>query len=295
MPERIFAFAIPLGPAHPGLVNEEKRKQEARRIVRSVMPSTASLIGAGLEERIMGDDRLIWLAFDLVESPQLSLAFDRQRSKRTIPSSPIQRMIAELTRLKEESETTTIRLGELEQLAQTITRVGTLDAQSLLDTLSDDDRSLWQLAHAKPGSRISLRFEDSEIGFTLPMFPIHVSDTRYRRIRFKVTSPSRKVATITCVRMLDDDTENGGNDIESVAALTRLLRSPGNHDDDGWFGLYAAEYCNQHCEATVRVARWAEDLRPSHFELLQIDNSVVLAEFGMNVFSEVREKCDHSE
>lgn len=119
VPERIFAFAVPLGPAHPGLINEEKRKQEARRIIRSVMPSTTSLIGAGLDERIMSDGRLIWLAFDLVESPQLSLAFDRQKGKRTIQSSPIQRMIAELARLKDESETTTIRIGELEHLAQT--------------------------------------------------------------------------------------------------------------------------------------------------------------------------------
>ena len=285
VPERIFAFSVPLGPAHPGLINEEKRKQEARQIVRSLMPSTASLVGAGLEERIMSDGQLIWLAFDLVESPQLSLAFDRQRKNRAMQSSPIQRMIVELAKLKEDTETTAIRIGELENLAQAITHFSTHDAKSLLNTLSDDDRNLWQLAHTKPGSRISLKFQDRDIGFSLPMFPIHVSDTKQRRIRFKVTSPSRKAANIANVRMLDGDTENGGTDIESMAALTRLLRSPVAHDD-GWFGLYAAEYCNEYCDATVRVARWAEDLRPSHFELIQINNAMALAEAGMSVFSE---------
>lgn len=285
MPERIFAFAVPLGPAHPGLIHEEKRKQEARHIVRTMMPSTASLIGVGLEERIMSDGHLIWLAFDLVESPQLSLAWDRQRGKRTIQPAPLQRLIAELARLQEDTETTTIRLGELEQLAQAISHVSTSEAQSLLTTLSDEDRRLWQLAHSKRGSRISLTFENREFGSTLPLFPVHVSDTKHRRIRFQVTSPSRKAATITGVRLLDDDTENAGNDTDSVAALTRLLRSPGVLDGDGWFGLYAAEYCNRHCDATVRVARRAEDYSPSHFELVQIDNLLALTELVKGVLT----------
>lgn len=287
MPERIFAFAVALGPAHPGLIHEEKRKQEARQIVRALMPSTASLIGVGLEERIMSDGRLIWLGFDLVESPQLSLAWDRQRGKRTIQPAPVQRMIAELARLQEDTETTTIRLGELEQLAQAISHVSTSEAQSLLSTLSDDDRRLWQLAHSKRGSRISLTFDNREIGFTLPMFPVHVSDTKHRRIRFQVTSLNRKAATITNVHRLDNDAEDAGSAPESVTALTRLLRTPGVSDVDGWFGLYAAEYCYRNCDATVRVARRAEDFSPSHFELVQIENLVELTELGKVVFSKI--------
>lgn len=285
VPERIFAFAVPLGPAHPGLIHEEKRKQDARQIVRAMIPSTASLIGAGLEERITSDGRLIWLAFDLVESPQLSLAFNRQRGKRTIQPAPVQRLIAELAKLQEDTETTTIRLGELEQLAQVISHVSSSEAQSLLSTLSEEERRLWQLAHSKRGARVSVAFENQKIEFTLPLFPVHVSDTKHWRIRFQVTSPSRKAATITGVRILDDETENAGSDIDSVAALTRLLRSPGVLNGDGWFGLYAAEYCNRHCEATVRVARRAEDLSPSHFELVQIDNLLALRELGMKIFT----------
>ena len=287
MPERIFAFAVPLGPAHPGLIHEEKRKQEARQIVRAMVPSTASLIGVGLEERIMSDGHLIWLAFDLVESPQLSLAFNRQRGKRTIQPAPVQRLIAELARLQEDTETTTIRLGELEQLAQVISHVSTSEAQSLLSTLSEEDRRLWQLAHSKRGARVSVAFENRKIDFTLPLFPVYVSDTKHQRIRFHVTSLSRKVATVAGVRVLDDNTENAESDPTSVTALTRLLRSPGILDGDGWFGLYAAEYCNRHCEATVRVARRAEDLSPSHFELVQIDNLSELTELQRQVFSKV--------
>lgn len=276
MHEPPVAFTIQLAPSQPGLSDGklEKRKNEAEAIVRATMPFAASLRDSELVRGLATKDGYLLRTFSLVEHPQLSLDFLAHGGKRKQTLSPAHRIHCELEKLKGEAEAAIIRVGELEKLAASFSEIGTDQARSALDNLPERDLALWRLANSKRGKRISISFEGTRIGISMPIFPVYIADDRLRRIRFKLASINRKSAQIQSVQFLDND-EPGLEIVRKKLGTVAFIKRPPNRpniDRDQWLSLYGAEYCNQPVEASVRVALSMADLSPNHLELVSIEN-----------------------
>ena len=277
MTETIRAFSLPLGPAQPGLTDNQmkNRKAEAHRIVRAAMPSSAHLMNSVLQERIESDGRMLWLAFDLIETPQMELMLTgKPDSLKHGLKSALGCLYAELERLREEAELTVIRVGELAEFSA---RLGTLSTQELanaIDSLSERDLNLWRLINSRKGKRISIVFPSAgSIGISMPLFPMFIPEKQPREIQFNVVTPTREKAEIRLMRSVDE-TERG-----IAVRLPRKIHlfrqsAHAKSRSDGWFLLYAAEYRGLPVKAKVRAALRMSDLSPSHLELLEISEPV---------------------
>ena len=204
MTESIRAFSLPLGPAQPGLTNNQivKRKGDAYRIVSAAMPSSKHLMTSVLQERIESDGRMLWLAFDLVETPQMQLVLTGPvKSAKKGLKSALNDLYADLARLKVEAEATVIRVGELEAFSARLGTLSTPELATAIDSLSENDWELWRLINARKGKRISIEFPfTGSVGITLPLFPTHIPEKQSRMIQFHVVSPTRDKAEIRLMR-----------------------------------------------------------------------------------------------
>ncbi|AXS79107.1 hypothetical protein [Dechloromonas sp. HYN0024] len=276
MTELIRAFSIPLCAADPGPSDEQfaKRVVEAEKIVQATMPFATSLNESQLIRGLESKDGFLWRTFSLSETPQLSLDFDTQRKRNKKTPSVAHRMHSEIEQLREEAELSIIRVGDLERLATSLSHADTEQARQALENLSDHDQALWKLVHSKQGKRISISFEDREIGITMPMFQAYVAEDHLRHIRFQVTSVNKKSAKVTAVHPLDEEKAGIAKGKKKPKGVTQLKRvgKKSSDDPDNWFCLYAAEYRDHPVEATVRVALNMQDLSPSHLELVRIEN-----------------------
>lgn len=278
MSEAIHALSIPLGPAKPGLTDAQikKRKEEARRAVRATMPSSRHLMHCYLQERIVSDQGLLWLAFDLVETPQMQLLTAGHGRNARMLASAFNSLCMELSRLKEEAEATVIRVGELAAISSRLASLSRIDITGVVEELSEHDWELWRLIHSRKGQGVSIEFPSGRVGISMPLFPEHASEGQERRIRFRVKSVNRGKAEIIQIT----------EEVESAPACSavnfpkkmRLLRPQGRglQERKGWFLLYAAEFRNVAVDAIVRMALKLSDFSPSHLELISIRNSAEL-------------------
>ena len=276
MYEPSFAFAIPLAPAHPGLSDGQlkTRMNDAEAILRATMPFVASLQDSELVRGLATKDGYLLRTYSLVEHPQLHLDFLAHGGRRKQILSAPHRIHNELEKLKGEAETAIIRVGELEKLASSFSEIGTDQARSALDNLPEHDLALWHLANSKRGKRISISFEDTIIGISMPKFPVHIAEDRLRHIRFNVASINRNSAQIQAIKFLDIDEPGSAIIMKKPRANALLKRVPekSNGGLDQWLSLYGAEYYNQPVAAAVRVALSMKKLSTEHFELVSIEN-----------------------
>lgn len=271
MADSIHVFSLPLGPAQPGLNDRQitVRRNKVLSIVRATMPSTQYLANCILQERIVSDQGLLWLAFDLVETPQMQLlASGPQRGRKGLASA-LNGLYGELARLREEAEATVIRVGELTEFASRLQTMGGVELNSAIKDLSEQDWELWHLIHARKGKRVSIAFPTGNIGITMPLFPTHIPEKFPRKIRFRVKSPARFKAKI---EFLDETAESADTCAVKWPRTIDMLRPLGNirAERDAWFHLYVAEFRDLILEATVRVALNLSDLSASHLELIEL-------------------------
>lgn len=276
MSKPINVFRVPLGPAtEPGLstMQLEKRSREARHMIRAIMPTTRSLMHSVLTERIISSNGLFWLAFDLEDSPQLPL-FNRSShptGKRI--ASALTNLYAELARLREEAESSAIRVGELSVLASELDSLPVDEARVALGDLSADELQLWRLIHRRNGEQLAIEFEDGRVNLPLPTLGAIIPEGRVRKIQFRVRCPSKRQAKLIGIKE-NSIHEAGEKTYRPCPQTITLLRSP---ETDGarceaWFLLYVAEYRKLVVEATVRMALKRLDYSPSHLELLEVIN-----------------------
>ncbi len=278
MSESIHAFSIPLGPAKPGLTDEQikKRKGEAHRIVRATMPSTRHLMHCYLQERIISDQGLLWLAFDLVEAPQMQLLTAGSGRNARMVASAFNSLCMELARLRDEAEATAIRVGELAAISSRLVSLSGMNLSGVVDGLSEHDWELWRLIHSRKGQAVSIDFSTGSVGITMPLFPAHTSEGRERRIRFRVKSVIRGKAEICQIKEENESTP--ASSPVKLPKKMKLLRPQVKcpQEKNGWFLLYVAEFRNVVVDATVRMALKLSDFSPSHLELISFNNATEL-------------------
>ncbi|TYC55209.1 hypothetical protein ETQ85_14400 [Zoogloea oleivorans] len=276
MSEKIEAFSLPLGPEKPGLSDTQmqRRKEGVYRVIRATMPSAATLLRSGvLQERLAGGEGFFWLSFDLVETPQITLPFGEATQPRYKEKSILGNLCAELARLKDEAEFNVIRVGTLAGVALRLVTMSDQERVGALDALSEQDRELWRLFFIRRRRSISITFPSGVIDISTPLFPLHVAEERFRKIRFKVKAVNRRRAELIIVEELTKATDNPSKLVPFPKRI-ELLRPLGADCDqgDGWFLLYAAEFRDVVVEAEVRMALLLSELSPSHLELIQIGN-----------------------
>ena len=287
MAESIHVFSLPLGPAQPGLNDRQitMRRNKALSIVRATMPSTQYLSNCILKERIVSDQGLLWLAFDLVETTQMQLlARGPQRGRKGLASA-LNGLYGELARLREDVEATVIRVGELAEFSSRLHILGGGELTSAIEDLSERDWELWRLIHARKGRRVSIDFPTGSVGITMPLFPTHISEKFPRKIRFRVRSPSRVKAEIDFLGKTDEFTDTCGVECPKTIDLLRPMGKV-RSERDAWFLLYVAQFRNVVLEATVRMALNLSDFSASHLELVElvktpelIDEAAALGQF----------------
>lgn len=276
MSKSMNAFRIPLGPAsEPGLssIQLEKRTREAQQMIHAVMPSSRFLTNGVLQERLTSENGLFWLCFDLEESPQMPLfnAGPHPAGKRI--TSTLANLYTELLRLREEAESSVIRVGELAMLATELDLLPPDESHMALGELSTDDLQLWRLIHRRNGDVLAIEFDDGSVNLPLPTLGSHLSEGRIRTIRFHVQHPGKRQAKLTGIKEISDGTA-GTVRSQSCPRTMKLLRSPETDamPREAWFLLYVAEYRNQLVEANVRMALNRLDFSASHLELIEILN-----------------------
>lgn len=272
----IHAFRIPLGPAtDPGLSTSqlEKRTWEAEQMIHAIMPSTRFLTNGVLQKRLITENGLFWLAFDLEESPQMPLFNMGPHPTGKRITSTLAGLYTELLRFREEAESAIIRVGELSMFAAELNSIPTEESRAFLGELSPDDLQLWKLIHRRNGGQLAIEFEDRSVNLPLPTLGKQISEGHVRTIRFYVQYAEKRHAKLSGIMEI-------ANDVSGVACsspcprIMRLLRSPECADAqrEAWFLLYVAEYRNMPVEATVRMALKHMDFSPSHLELIEILN-----------------------
>lgn len=287
MTEPIHAFSIPLGPARPGLYDTQmqKRKAEVYRILQATMPSSRYLLANGvLQERTVSDGRLLWLEFDLVESPQLALPWDCRRGASSKGmASTLNGLYAELVRLKDEADSTVIRVGALKAFAARLETLSGTEFSGAIDSLSEQDWKLWRLIHARKGKPVSIEFPTvGTVGITMPLFASHIAERRQRRVRFRVEAPTRKMAEVSIVADISDQQDAHAVRLPKTVDLIRPIGQD-LADRNRWFLLYVAEFRNLVVEAEVRLVLKMSDFSPSHLELVGLGNAAELQSFLTSV------------
>ncbi len=276
MSEKFEAFSLPLGPEQPGLSDTQmqRRKEEVYRIIRATMPSSATLLRNGvLQERLAGGDGFFWLAFDLVESPQITFPFGDATKPHYKEKSMLGGLYAELSRLKDEAELNVIRVGTLAGVASRLVAMSDQERVGALDALSEQDRELWRLFFMRKRRSISISFPAGVVGVNMPLFPLHIAEERSRKIRFKVKAVNRRRAELIGVEELARESDSPSKGVPFPKRI-ELLRPLGydSNQGNGWFLLYSAEFRDVVVEAEVRMALLLSELSPSHLELIQIGN-----------------------
>ncbi len=276
MSDNFEAFSLPLGPEKPGLSDRQmqRRREEVYRIIRATMPSAVTLLRSGvLQERLAGGDGLLWLAFDLVETLQITLPFGEAKQPRKKAKSILGSLYGELARLKDEAELNVIRVGTLTGVASRLVTMSDQERVGALDALSEQDRELWRLFFMRKRRSISITFPSGVIGISMPLFPLHIGEECSRKIGFKVKAANRRRAELVAVEELTRATDSPSKLVPFPKRI-ELLRPLGNDSDqgNGWFLLYAAEFRDVVVEAEVRLVLLLSELSPSHLELIQIGN-----------------------
>lgn len=276
MSKSMTAFRIPLGPANdPGLSTSQldRRTREAQQMIHAIMPSSRVLTEGLLQKRLTSENGLFWLAFDLEESPQMPLfnAGPHPTGKRI--TSTLANLYTELLRLREEAESSVIRVGELAMLAAELDSFPADESRAALGELSPDDLQLWKLIHRRNGNPLAIEFENGSVNLPLPILGAHIPEGQLRTIRFRVQHPSRRQAKLIGIREITDEV-TVAEPFSSCPRTMKLLRSPESDGEqrDAWFLLYVAEYQNLVVEATVRMALKRIDFSASHLELVEILN-----------------------
>lgn len=269
-------FRIPLGPAvEPGLSTSQlkKRTQEAQQMIHTIMPSTRFLTSSILQQRLISENGLFWLAFDLEESPQMPLFNVGPHPTGKRITSTLADLYTELLRLREEAETAVIRVGELAILATQLNSLPVDESRAAMGKLSTDDLQLWRLIHRRNGEPLAIEFEDGSVNLPLPTLGAHISEGHVRTIRFRVQRTGKRQAKLTGIKEITNDLA-GARRPASCPRTTKLLRSPETADArrEAWFFLYVAEYKDLVVEASVRMALKRMDFSASHLELIDILN-----------------------
>lgn len=272
MSNLINAFKIPLGPAtEPGLSTTQlkKRTEEALKMIHTIMPSTRLLTSSVLQKRLVSENGLFWLAFDLEESPQMPLFNGGLHPTGKRITSTLADLYSELLRLREEAESAVIRVGEMAMLATKLASLPVDESLTALGELSTDDLQLWRFIHRRNSEPLAIEFEDGSVNLPLPTLSEHFPEGGVRTIRFRVQRIGKRQAKLTSIKEI-----SGTRLSISCPKTTKLLRSPEGANDrrEAWFLLYIAEYKNLIVEATVRMALKRIDFSASHLELIDILN-----------------------
>ena len=270
------AFRIPLGPAgKPGLSQFQlnNRTKEALQMIHSVMPSTRFLTGGVLQTRLISEDGLFWLAFDLEESPQMPLFYAGPHPTGKRITSTLTNLYFDLLRLRDEAESTVIRVGELAVLAAELDSLPADESRAALGELSPDDLQLWKLIHRRKGKPLAIEFEEGTVNLPLPTLGAHIPENYVRTIRFHVQRPSKRQAMLTGIHEITE-TGTDARPSNPCPRTMKLLRSPGGDTErqETWFLLYVAEYRHLMVEAKVRMALKRIDFSASHLEMVEILN-----------------------
>ena len=280
MNERIHAFSIALCPATPGLSETalSRRRSDVLEMVIALIPSAASLIGTCLEERIVAEDGQLWIAFDLVISPQLSLELHASHCKtRRVGISAMAQMYLNLDRMKNEGRYAAIRVGELTRLAA---RLPMMEIQDVLDTIGTFgayDLASWKLSHVRGGRRVSLRFNDGTVNVQLPLLSPFLVDRSVRTFRCALERVSNEGAVATNIEIIGGRDEPSGWPVQLPEKLK--LRAPLFSCEDQrneWFLLYVSKFASIPLEMEGRLLFNPSDGRPIQIELLQLINRDIL-------------------
>jgi hypothetical protein len=280
-------FSVPLCAGQPGLNDRllQERKNEAYKVIWACMPSARYLTNSYLEERIVSDGESIRLAFDLVASPQLNLfspSIDHRHKKLFV--SKLHDLYAEMQKLRDEAENTTIRIGELTDIATRLPVLGEEDLRETIEKISDQDINLWQFIFSSRRKMYSIRFSDKTLDPILPLFPDHFLHPTPIQIRCTLKRADKTVALVEDIKIISGRlsiNEPGA----SLPRRMKLLR-PGimtNESSASWFLLYVGQFKNIELKATVRVARKLKTFKASHLELVSIDNGKVLKDAAHNL------------
>lgn len=255
----------------------KERRSNVYQMIYATMPSTRFLVHSLLEERIVSEGDMLLLAFDLVETPQLQLFSAPSQRRENRFASKLREMLSELVRLKEEAETTVIRVAELTRFAAMLSEERASEFEGAVGQLSEQDAELWQLIIARRSKAISIRFADVVMDISLPLVYDYHLDHAVRKISFNVITPGRKAVEVEKVAELTAAADSGTPRVNFPRRMPLLRsRAPASSACDFWFLLYVAEFTSTPVEATVRVAIRTKDFTPRHLELVSIDNQDAL-------------------
>ena len=268
MSESLRVFSIMIGPSGSEYTKEEldRRRKSILTEIITLVPSVKYLIGATLSESIIVENNQLVLAFNLTESPQMEMCFAPE--KRLTRNSPLARMMFEAQKLRDAAEHTQIKIGELTQLASSISQDDQA-ADELLD-LSQDAKLLWQLMYAKRNKTYRLRFPDDDIIYQFPDIPVYFYETGSRFIRATVHRISEKKAELSSISEIELSDERT---YQQPLPKKLVIHRPVNLDRARHWPLLHASVDNRSViEAEVRVALRTDNQVAAYLELVDISN-----------------------
>ena len=273
--EKIHAFSIALGLASAGLTEREleTRKNEARRMALAFMPSLYTHISSLVEERLVADSGSLWLAFDLVPTKQMQLALDGNRLSGNLGADTTRRLRDEFAQLRAEAGEFVVRTGRLTALASRLPQLDADERFVAVDSLSDEDRTTWEIMHRRPGRRLSVRFGHETLSTQLPMLNLYTAEPETRAISARVSVISAKSYQLNSIRDIASNCDRVGLPPSMKMDRPRQVVDSVRRNR---FLLHVAEEVGIRVTLQVRVLLWQSDLSPAYLEFRCIDVSASL-------------------
>jgi hypothetical protein len=279
MPASVQIFSIPLGIFSSRFSPEEleARKKAAREEVAILVPASKQLFNSVLRESYLIKDGQLHLSFDLAEAQQLALDFTQDNSGPRKSTSALAGLGQDLMRLKESSEFTQIRIGNLiaRLTTQNINAQNNEGSNCVVDNFDKDELRLRQFAYAHNNKSKRVCFLDRDINFQIPLLPLFELAPTERTIRAGVKSMSHASVTLISIK---DVHCNGVPEPSYILPSTLDIRRSVKKDDVHWMLLYAAMEHHLPIEAEVKLALHAHNLQPAYLELVKINNANHLRE-----------------
>ncbi|WP_341744118.1 hypothetical protein [Azonexus hydrophilus] len=273
--ERIEAFSIALGLADAGLSEQEldARKNDARRTARCFMPSLDALLSSSIEERLVAENGHLWLAFDLSVAKQQQLDLDGRRGGCRLDANIVRNLHEDFLRLRGEAGELAVRTGRLNILANRLPQIEAEERTTVIESLSDEERTVWEIMHRRGGRKLSVRFGNETLSAQLPLINRYLPDPTIRMISAKVSAICSTSYQLTSIR---EDVPNAN--LVALPACMKLERPRLVSDGirRSRFLLQVAEEAGIRISLQVRAVLWQSDLSPAYLEFRGIDDSASL-------------------
>ena len=166
-----------------------------------------------------------------------------------------------------------LSMGRLTALATRLPHIDADQRLAAINSLSEEDRTTWEIMHHRSGHRLSVRFGHETLSIPLPTLNRYTIEPYIRSISARVSAIDAKSYQLISIR----DIKRSCDCVDLPTSMK--MDRPRNVDNSvrrSRFLLHVAEEANVRVTLLVRVVLWQSNLSPAYLEFRGIEEDAVL-------------------